>query len=109
MKPINTDEIGYEAIIKEALPGALIEYVDNYDDINFGWDICPTAGIILQLMVYTGDQMKISINIYMTILYYPVKTEFKRVYSGRVPTDENLNPDLNFIKQLLKNWNCLCL
>lgn len=92
-----------EMIIHEALPTAMVEYCSNFDDLYYGWDICPKAGVLIRFNVNLNNEMKIKLVKYI-IRTYDNNLLVKQMYFGDIPPDERLDPDFNFVKQILKNW-----
>jgi hypothetical protein len=102
MKPI--DNINYLDCIKKALPDAQIEGIDNYDDINFGYNISPIPGTLIRFEINMQNQMCIHISRFIIETWTPT-VHFYKMYGGHIPADENMEPDFRFIEQVLRNYN----
>lgn len=99
------DKFGYELIIKEALPDAMIQYVDNFDDVNFGWEICPRPGILIEVKVQMYKEIYVQIVKYRTVTHNGHRLERHEIYDGELPANDELEgPDLDFFKKLIHNW-----
>lgn len=99
------DTMSYEDTIKAAFPKALIMRVDNFDDITYGWEICPKPGHLIVFRVMMDDEMKIIIEKF--ILNYSnrqVKVKEAKIFNGTIPPNEGYEPDHNFITKLLKSY-----
>lgn len=95
----------YSGMIKSALPGALVRYVDNYDDYHYGWDISPKPGTLIQMKVAMNDAMYIAIELF-EVFTYNVTVRYKRIFSGQIPADKTITgPDWDFIEGILRNYD----
>lgn len=99
------DKFGYELIIKEALPDAMIQYVDNFDDVNFGWEICPRPGVLIEIKVQMCNEIYVQILKYRTVTYRK-ELDVREIYYGELPSEDFMEgrPDLDFFKKLIQNW-----
>lgn len=100
---IKTDTYEIEKVIREAMPKAMLAFIDNYDDFYCGWDICPKPGVLIQFRVKIGDCFDISITKYVTDLLDD-KLRKNKIFHGYIPPTKDMEPDFEFIQQLLKNW-----
>lgn len=97
------DTIGYESVIREVFPKGLIERVSNFDDVCFGWEICPRVGTMITFKVKMGNELEIDLDCYV-INPWTKETERTRIFHGRVPANTNNEPDFEFLKTLLMNY-----
>lgn len=100
---LSTDGLYYKTIIKEALPYAMVIYCENFNDVYCGWDICPVPGVLIRFGVYINDNMLIKLTKYQ-INIFDETCKTSQIYFGIVPADDNSEPDFEFIKQMLRNW-----
>lgn len=92
-----------EAAIRKALPGAMTKYCDNFDDQYWGWDICPTPGVLLRLGVDIDAPTRIKIVKYL-IETWSERVKVSHIYAGPIPELEDKGVDFDFVEKLLKNW-----
>ena len=97
------DTMSYEDAIKAAFPKSLIKRVDNFDDVAFGWEICPEPGHLIVFKVLMNDEMRITVEKFI-LSHYTGQTQIGKIFSGAIPPNEDYEPDHNFITQLLKNY-----
>lgn len=100
------DTMNYEDVIKAALPKAQIRRVDNFDDVNFGWEISPEPGELIVFKVEMNNEMKIFIERH-SINHYAQTSTHKRMFNGTIPANETYEPDFRFVEQLLKNFHSI--
>ncbi len=108
--PNEKDEAIY-ADIRKALPKGMVRFVDNYDDVNYGWDICPDPGILIQFKVNMSDPMRISIKKYGIIVGAQVghmSVIQATLFSGLIPPNSHSEPDYDFIRKILTNYKSFC-
>lgn len=104
MKTETFDPIGYESLIKEIFPKALIERIINFDDIHYGWKIAPKPGVCITFRVDISNDMRIIINVEEVlngVLYE------KKLFNGVVPANKDSEPDFDFVGKLLKNYQSI--
>lgn len=103
-KDFTQDTLGYEEIIQQAFPNALIERVSNFDDATFGWLIVPTPTTLIRFRVSMGDGLMLYIDAYV-INHWECKLFESRIYHGCIPPNsDSMEPDFEFLKTLLKNY-----
>lgn len=88
--------------IEKGLPRSMKSFVDNYDDLYMGWDICPKPGTLIRFMAGMSDASLINI-ISVTAMPYQ-DTVTKHIFSGRIPQTQEGEPDYTFIANLLGNY-----
>lgn len=93
----------YENAIKDAFPKSLIKRVDNFDDVTYGWEICPEPGHLIVFRVVIGDDMRIIVEKFI-LNHFINQVQTAKIFKGVIPPNKNYEPDLDFITQLLKNY-----
>lgn len=95
------DVCGYEDLLKEVFPNAIMKKIGNYDDYYWGWDIVPEVGVFMQFMVSLDHPMFINILERGVSMYqdYPTKVVFR----GDVPFGDD-GPDFDFLGKVLRNY-----
>lgn len=99
-----TDQLGYLSEIRKAMPKAQIKFVDNFDDVNFGYEISPVPGDLIVFKINMDDQMKIKITRYSIRTCQEPQAYSAQVYMGTIPANDQMEPDFDFIRQLIKNY-----
>lgn len=100
------DTIDYKESIIDAFPGAhynsglnaLIVPVNNFDDMNYGFSICPNPGDLIEFKIPFGDGGYVSIEKW-EVSTYSNSVKYTRMYRG--PYDKN------FIVHLLENYKSI--
>ncbi len=102
------DPLEFESLIREALPGALVNYCANYDDYYHGWDISPVPGVVIQFKACMTNQVDIKITKCIMVIpaFDSPNAKEHTIFCGKIPLDE-YEPDFAFIKKLLYNWRSI--
>lgn len=106
------DTLNYlELVIIKALPTSLIDRVDNYDDFYSGYDIYVLPGSIIRFQFTMDNPMKLCIQkTEIPFIWYATENpQAKRsiIFNGTVPSNENYEPDYDFLVKLLQNYKSI--
>lgn len=108
MKTTNRDPHNYQEIIKKAFPNALVNTVNNFDDVHYGWMISPRPGELIKFMVDERDPLRLRIIKFSIIDWGAPQLHYSRLFDGQIPMHiNNLCPDFLFIEQILKNFRAI--
>lgn len=99
-----TDKHDYLGEIQKAFPKAQIKFVENFDDMNFGYEISPEPGELIVFKIDMNDQFIIKINRYSIHACHEPHLHSSQVYMGVIPSNDKCEPDFDFIRQLVKNY-----
>jgi hypothetical protein len=93
-----------ESAVRSAIPAnAIVKFESNFNDIDYGWDIAIAPGTMLRVSLPIDNQMSIRIEKF-TIITWSETLDRRTLYSGPILPNENYEPDMNFITQILKHW-----
>lgn len=93
-----------ESVVYEALPKANISYTSNFDEVHYGWLISPQPGVLIKFLVSLDNPLVIDITTYL-IDSFTDSLSVKKLYYGKIPPNDDFEPDYDFVKKLLKNWS----
>jgi len=98
-----------EKIVRNAFKESIIQYVGNFDDVFWGWEICPKPGHYIRFGIMEGEDMKIRIEKSILKTWSGMDTAiYTRMFYGYIPLNsEIMEPDFEFIEQLLKCYESI--
>lgn len=101
------DTLGYESVIKAALPAeTIIRHIEAMGPNTHGWEICPKPGHLIVFKVDKSIDLKIEIDRY-EFNHQTKETLTAKMFKGNLPPDGDYNPDLPFLHQLLKSYTLI--
>ena len=108
MKTVNEiDQFGFEQVIRKVFAGKPVEFFENFDDVYAGWIVGVSAST--SLIVKYGHSNPLYLFIYRISIGHmlPITGKCKCyvLFYGTLPADEEMCPDLQFLKQIISNWN----
>ncbi len=95
----NFDQMGYEIFLKSIFPNCTM--FPSYHRFK-GWYIAIDSMAMLRFAVDNQDPLLIQITLYK-ILDQPLRARKKELFNGRLPPNNEMEPDFEFIEKLLKN------
>lgn len=103
------DPIGIGDFIRGCFPEAKIEFCENFDDIYCGYDICFKTRQLVRICIDLNDPLRISVYLFNVYLYLlnPPTISAKKLYSGPIPANDEMEPDLSFIRHILRNLDAM--
>lgn len=94
----------FGGIIREIFPGKEFKFVDNFDDINEGYEINLDIGIMAHIK-YPMDSGSYWVGFEVwKVNPYNNDVKHYKVFRGDLPANEMKDPDYDFITKVLKNW-----